>query len=163
KRYRNFESLISNAQKRGGACGMPLLPINSIPVRLSEFELERELEVALQVGAEVGGRVDDTCPAAWIEFASAEAADESIGVAQVAVVEEVDGLDPDFTFASLGELELLEERGVSAPVPRATQRVALLVAKRPDSRGAEDAQISEVTYIPAAVTARASLDLAVDV
>src|SRR5262245_51684827 len=128
-----------------------------------ELEFERELEVALRIGSEISGRVDHAGAVTRLESAAAEAADESIGVAQVDMVEEVHRLDAELPIDLFGEAELLEERGVGTPIPWPTQRVVLLVSESSDRRSAEDAQVGEVTDCPVAITTGSGLDLAVDV
>src|SRR5215470_19425756 len=119
--------------------------MKSTRVRLSELELERELEVSLQVRAAIGGGVDHTRASARDELAGGvELADVTIGVIEVDVVEEVDRLDAELALNPLREPELLEERGVGAPVAGAAQTVALLVTERSGCRSAEDAQVVEI-------------------
>src|SRR5262249_59832476 len=79
------------------------------------------------------------------------------------MVEEVDRLNAEFAIYSFGEAELLEERGVGAPIARAAQAIALLVAERAYRRDAEDTQVGEKSDGAFAVTARAGLDRALDV
>ena len=61
-----------------------------------ELVPERELEVALRVRTAVSGGVDDARAACRSQRAARELADESIGVVQIDVVEEVDRFDAEF-------------------------------------------------------------------
>lgn len=108
-----------------------------------EFELERELEIPLRIGAEIGRRIDRARAAARIESATAEAADKSIGIAQVDVVEEVHGFDAEFQMLRFRDDEFLEQRRVRTPIVRAAQAVAFLVAERAHRWRAEYAQVIE--------------------
>src|SRR5262245_3948495 len=131
--------------------------MGSARVRFSELELEHELEVALRIGTEVSGRVDHAAR-------TAERADETIGVAEVDVVEDVDRLDVELAIDALRELELLEERSVGSPITRPAQRVALLVAEGSRRSGlAEDVQVLDELDRPVGLAEDACLDMATDI
>src|SRR5215813_10779465 len=115
----------------------------------SELEPSREIEGALRGEAAIRGVVDHAGASARNKLAGGvELADVIIGIIQIDVVKEVDRLDAELALNPLREPELLEERGVGAPVAGATQTVALLVTERSDRRSAEDAQVVEVKNIP---------------
>ncbi len=131
--------------------------MKSTCVRFSELKLERELEVALRIRAAIRGGVDHASGAS-------ERTNETIGVAEVDVVEEIDRLDAELALYALGEPELLEERGVGPPVTWPAQRVSLLIAEGSGrGRFTEDAQVFDIPDLPISVVEGPGLDFAFDV